>query len=351
MVKNTNTFIKSNPTATVKQIEGFITKESKKLSSVELEALQTITQKKNITLVKKEVDRLDNLSKKELKTTLTNKSDEMKNYLYGYNKKSKYWERQINASLFERIIVPSIIMVGVFMDDKTDVEAAEELNANGYKNITPEDVSVIMGEKELSEWFSVISEVDYENFEIVKKDSSKLEIINNISNLLSIVDVVGTDSTIYKEEVKPHINDSKILYDIYNTIKTDKELSNLEYRELSEDVDYRWYRFLDCENDPYNKSIIEVPNESKTQTKEYQDSINMMGSPLTLRGDSKYEYKEYMDYWFWRGKGNEGDWKLIKNCLACSKLQRQLNKELEEFKYQFDFENELNYELKKNKIL
>jgi hypothetical protein len=344
VVKNTNTFIKSNPKVTKKEVADFITKEGKKLSESELKVLQTVTQKKNINLIQKEVSKLDNLSKKELKTTLTKKSEELKDYLYGYGSKSKYWERQISASLLERTVVSSLILMGVFMGDKSNEEAAKELNDNGYENITPEDVGVM--KVDLSELFPNVSKFEGE-IEIKPVDDSKQQIIHDY---LTIVDTLGTDSDIYKEQVKPHINDAKILYDIYNTIKTDKELSELEYRELSEDVDYNWYKLLDCEKDPYNNSIVDVPNEYETQTKEYQDNINsIMGSPLELRGDSKYEYKEYDDYWFWRLKGSEGKWSLIKNCLACSKLQRGLNKELEEFRHQFDFENELKGEIEKMK--
>ena len=173
--------------------------------------------------------------------------------------------------------------------------------------------------------------------------------MNDLHDYLTVADTLGTDSDIYKEQVKPYINNSKILYDIYNIIKTDKELSELEYRELSEDVDYKWYKLLDCEKDPYNNSKIVVTNEDIFQTKKYQDDINLDGSPLELRGDSKYEYKEYDDYWFWRLKDSEGKWTLIKNCLACSKLQRKLNKELEEFRHQFDFENEFKGEVEKIK--
>jgi hypothetical protein len=347
VVKNTNTFIKSNPKVTKKEVADFITKEGKKLSESELKVLQTVTQKKNINLIQKEVSKLDNLSKKELKTTLTKKSEELKDYLYGYGSKSKYWERQISASLLERTVVSSLILMGVFMGDKSNEEAAKELNDNGYENITPEDVGVM--KVDLSELLSTISDFDDDNFEIKEVDESKLKLMNDLNNYLTVADTLGTNSVIYKEQVKPYINNSKILYDIYNIIKTDKELSELEYRELSEDVDYNWYKLLDCEKDPYNNSKIVVANEDIFQTKKYQDDINLDGSPLELRGDSKYEYKEYDDYWFWRLKGSEGKWTLIKNCLACSKLQRKLNKELEEFRHQFDFENEFKGEVEKIK--
>ena len=347
VVKNTNTFIKSNPKVTNKEVADFITKEGKKLSKSELEVLQTVTQKKNINLIQKEVSKLNNLSKKELKTTLTKKSEELKDYLYGYGSKSKYWERQISAGLIERTVVSSLILVGVFMGDKSNEEAAKELNDNGYENITPEDVGVM--KVDLSELLSTISDFDDDNFEIKEVDESKLKLMNDLNNYLTVADTLGTNSVIYKEQVKPYINNSKILYDIYNIIKTDKELSELEYRELSEDVDYKWYKLLDCEKDPYNNSKIVVTNEDIFQTKKYQDDINLDGSPLELRGDSKYEYKEYDDYWFWRLKDSEGKWTLIKNCLACSKLQRKLNKELEEFRHQFDFENEFKGEVEKIK--
>jgi hypothetical protein len=345
VVQNTNTFIQNTPNATEKEIGEFITNQSKKLNPAEIDALQTLTDNKNINLIRKEVDDISKLNKTELKNELTKRSDNLSEYLYGYGSKSKYWERQITASTFERIIVPSIILMGVFMDDKTDEEAAKELNENGYVNITPEDISKIISDA--SELLNSISNFDYENFELVEQDFSKQQLINDLNNLINIVDTVGSDSVIYEEKVKPYINDSKVLYDIYNILTKDSELSEIEYRELSEDVDYKWFKLLDCENDPYSATNIVIDNEGKTQTKEYQDKIKGLGSPLFLRGDSKYEYKEYDDYWFWKLKGGDGKWTLIKNCLACSKLQRQLNKELEEFNFQFDFENELNYELEK----
>lgn len=345
VVQNTNTFIQNTPNATEKEIGEFITNQSKKLNPAEIDALQTLTDKKNIDLVKSEVDKLSNLNKKELKNELTKRSDNLSEYLYGYGSKSKYWERQITASSFERVAVSSIILMGVFMGDKTDEEASKELNENGYENITPQDISKI--KVDASELLNAISNFDYENFEVVEQDTSKQQLINDLNNLLTIVDTVGSDSEIYEEKVKPYINDSKVLYDIYNIVTKDEELSDIEYRELSEDVDYNWYKLLDCENDPYSRTNIVIDNEEKTQTKEYQDKVNQLGSPLSLRGDSKYEYKEYNDFWFWKLKGSSGKWNLIKNCLACSKLQRQLNKELEEFNFQFDFENELNYELDK----
>ena len=345
VVEETNKFIKNNPNATEKEIGEFITEKSNKLNPAEIDALQTLTDQKNIDLIRKDVDDLSKLNKTELKNKLTERSDALSEYLYGYGTKSKYWERQITASSFERVIVSSIILMGVFMDDKTDEEASKELNENGYENITPQDISKI--KVDASELLNAINNFDYENFEVVEQDTSKQQLINDLNNLLTIVDTVGSDSEIYEEKVKPYINDSKVLYDIYNIVTKDEELSDIEYRELSEDVDYNWYKLLDCENDPYSRTNIVIDNEEKTQTKEYQDKVNQLGSPLSLRGDSKYEYKEYNDFWFWKLKGSSGKWNLIKNCLACSKLQRQLNKELEEFNFQFDFENELNYELDK----
>lgn len=345
VVQKTNDYIKKNPKATSQEVGEFITKESKNLNSAELEALQTLTKPKNIKLIQKEVETISKLNKTELKKELTKRSDNLSEYLYGYGSKSKYWERQITASLFERILIPSIILIGVFSGKKTNKEAAKELNENGFKSITPKDIEQINGD--ISDLIEKIAGFDYENFEIIKQDSSKQQLLNDFNNIITIVDTVGVESNIYIDQVKPYINDSKILYDIYNIITKDEVLSDIEYRELSKDVEYKWYNFLDCEEDSYSSSIINIDNEDRTQTKDYQNKINELGSPLFLRGDSKYEYIEYNGFWFWKLKNNQSNWKLIKNCLGCSKLQRQLNKELNEINSQFDFENELNFKLDK----
>jgi hypothetical protein len=344
----TDDFISKNKNVTKVEINEFMEKEmnSLNLNNVEREAVKELNiQGKTL---RNQANKIANMTKKEQKDYLLKNSEKLESIWQtktGYGKGSKYWERQLDVNNFERILVPSIILMGVFNGDKTDEEAKVELNENGYENITTEDISTI--KKDAFKMFEEINKFDYENFEIVEQDSSKQQLLNDLSNLLFIVDSVGVNSDIYVDKVKPFINDSKILYDLYDIIKKDEDISKLDYRELSEIVEYKWYKLLDCEKDPYSKTIIDISNEEKTQTDEYQDNINMFGSPVTLKGDSKYEYREYNDLWFWKLQGEDKKWKIIKNCLACSKLQRQLNKELEEFNNQFDFENEVKFELDK----
>jgi hypothetical protein len=349
----TDDFISKNKNVTKVEINEFMEKEmnSLNLNNVEREAVKELNiQGKTL---RNQANKIANMTKKEQKEYLIKNSKELESIWKTktkYGKGSKYWERQINVTSFERIVILIILLYRAKTSLQSNNKGVDEqgwadLDKYGLGNLTSEDISKIV--EDANGLLNVIHNFDYDNFETVKQDSSKQQALNDLSNLLYIVDSVGVNSRFYEDKVKPNINDSKLLYDIHNVITNDKELFDIEYRELSKDVEYKWYKILDCETDPYSKIIIDITNEEKTQTDGYQNDINRLGSLVTLKGDSNYEYTEYNGFWYWKSKNTQSNWRLIKNCLGCSKLQRQLNKELNEITSQFDYENELNYKLDK----
>lgn len=333
------------------EFENFVkTQKTKhKLNKDESKALDEILS--NSKKVDGELTKIKNMGRSERTKYLKTKSiefDEIWNKNVGYGKGSRYWERQIDMKSWERLVVPSVIIGAVVAGNISTDDAVTKLNNVGYENITSSDLESL--KKDAKGLFERVAKHNPDTFKLATPEEHGD--IYDVNSLFKITDEFGTDSTIYQNYVKPNIPNvrnsqySKVLYDIYNIIESDKELSELEYRKLDEDVDYRWYDILQCKEDPYNKRERKITDSISDE--EFQNEIDFYGDPLDLRGDAKYTYMEYDGLWYWKEKDDDTKlWKLVKNCLGCSKLQRTLNREYELIKNKFDYEMEFNYDYNK----
>lgn len=351
-VLNTEKHIKSNPNLTKKELGTYITKQKKlgKLTTEETKAVDEILI--NTKKINSELTKLSKLSKTQRVKLLSEKSKEFEKLWgknVGWGKESKYWERQIDMKMWERLIIPTTFIGAVMYRNMSVDDAVMEFNDSGFENINSNDVEVMV--KDLDGLKETLKKYSGEDLKVIPDDTKKTQLIDDIFKIVTIVNVVGVESDIYKENVKPNIRDSKTLHDIYNTIVIDEQLKDVDYRNLSEDVDYKWYKTLGCEKDPYSTTQKDIENEDSLKSDDIQNKIDSEGEILILRGDSKYEYRLYGGYWFWKLKDGVNNWKVLKNCLGCSKLQRSYNEEIEDWENlsKFDYDNELNKELDKKK--
>jgi hypothetical protein len=336
---DTEKFLKGSPSK--KEATEWITKEKqlRKLTGDEIKAFDEII--KNSKKIDSNLGKINAMSKSERVKFLKEKSKEF-NKLWGKNvgwrKGSKYWERQLDLNMGERVLIPSVIIGLVVYGNMSIDDARVELNDAGFENITVKDIEVLISDEIFKD---LIDRDPNEEIDVKKLSPEEKQKRNDLYNFVYIVNKVGTDSPIYKDIIVPNKDNMDKIFDVANQFKNDEELSKIEYRKLSDNVDYKWYKLLKCKADPYSKHNINVSGEDKVQ-----GYIDEHGTPLELKGDDKYQYSEYDGLWFFKEKTKDGDiWKLLKNCLSCSRLQRNLNIEMDEFKSKFDFENELNFEI------
>ena len=340
VIKKTDTFLKTNKNATKKEINDFVQQEMKSLDKLEREALEKTLTKQNINLLTSEVDLISTMSKKQQKEYLINKSKNFQKYLTGYGKDSRYWMRQIDAGEIERLIIPLFILSSVAYKKLNPKEAVKKLKEEGYENITEKDVITLVDDTP-KDILNKITSFDEDSFKIIENDSAKQQIINDYQNLLNIVDSVGTDSKFYEDYVKNNISNSQILYDLNQSINKNDKTKNVDLRDLEDSIDYKWYDFLNCENDPYSEKLITIENEDKLKEKETQEKIENSNLHV-MENDKKYIYSEYNGLWFYKLKNTNQLWKLVRTCLGCSKLQKTYNREIDKIlNSDFDFELEV----------
>lgn len=347
LLVDTEKFIlKEQPTKKV--LDEYIKGQQKvyRMSSQEIKAYDEVI--KNGENISKEINKINNMSKSKRINYLKGKSEEF-NKIWQHNtsfsKGSKFYSRFLEIEGWNRLIMPTLIFGGAYLGYKSRQDALNELHMAGYENITNEDLGTMISD--LGPMLENLGNFDVDEFKKQMDESpdpEKQSIIALIKTYTEVVNEVGTKSDIYEEQVKPNINDIDILNDILNIIKNDTDIKDVEYRELSEEVDYDWYVTLNCEEDPYSNVIKPITNEKELMSDDVQNSIELYGEPVILRGDSKYMYYLYNGYWWWKLKGGDNKWKLLKNCLGCSKLQRRYNIEMENWINEFDFENELHFE-------